>query len=48
MRKLLHIVFGVIATREGRNPRNGLPMKIAAYRQARFKPGINIKKAVNK
>ena len=37
-----------VAAREGRNPKDGSPMKIAAYRQTRFKPGINIKKAVNK
>ena len=36
-----------VPAREGRNPKDGSPMKIAAYRQTRFKSGINIKKAVN-
>ena len=48
--KLALIGFGSfsVPAREGRNPKDGSPMKIAAYRQTRFKSGINIKKAVNK
>ncbi len=41
--------FGVAgrAAREGRNPRTGKPIKIAAFRQVRFKPGKGLKDAVN-
>ena len=42
-------IFGVAdrAAREGRNPRTGKPIKIAAFRQVRFKPGKGLKDAVN-
>ncbi len=41
--------FGVAdrAAREGRNPRTGAPIEIAAFRQVRFKPGKGLKDAVN-
>ena len=41
--------FGVAdrAAREGRNPRTGEPIKIAASRQAKFKAGKGLKDAVN-
>jgi DNA-binding protein HU-beta len=40
--------FGVAdrAAREGRNPRTGEPVKIAASRQAKFKAGKGLKDAV--
>jgi DNA-binding protein HU-beta len=40
--------FGVAdrAAREGRNPRTGEPIKIAASRQAKFKAGKGLKDAV--
>ena len=34
--------------RNGRNPQTGVPLKIAARRVARFAPGSELKKAVNK
>ena len=42
-------IFGVAdrAAREGRNPRTGDPVEIAASRQIRFKPGKGLKDAVN-
>ena len=42
-------IFGVAdrAAREGRNPRTGEAIKIAAFRQVRFKPGKGLKDAVN-
>ncbi len=42
-------IFGVAdrAAREGRNPRTGEPVEIAAYKQVRFKPGRGLKDAVN-
>ncbi len=41
--------FGVAdrAAREGRNPRTGEAVEIAASRQVRFKPGKGLKGAVN-
>jgi DNA-binding protein HU-beta len=41
--------FGVAdrAAREGRNPRTGEPIKIAASRQAKFKAGKGLKDAVS-
>ena len=41
--------FGVAerAARHGRNPRTGEPVKIAASRQPKFKPGKRLKDAVN-
>ncbi len=41
--------FGVAerAARQGRNPRTGEPIKIAAFRQPKFKPGKRLKDAVN-
>ena len=36
------------AEREGRNPQNGQPMKIAASKAPRFKVGKTLKDAVNK
>ena len=41
--------FGITdrAAREGRNPRTGEPVEIAASRQVRFKPGKGLKDAVN-
>ncbi len=41
--------FGVAerAARQGRNPRTREPVKIAASRQPRFKPGKRLKDAVN-
>ena len=40
--------FGVAerAARQGRNPRTGKPIKIAASRQPKFKPGKRLKDAV--
>ena len=35
------------AAREGRNPRTGEPIKIAASRQPKFKAGKGLKEAVN-
>ena len=45
--------FGTFSTsqrkaRNGRNPQTGKPIKIAARRVARFSPGAELKKAVNK
>ena len=37
-----------VTAREGRNPRTGTPLKIAAYNQPRFKAGQKLKDAVNK
>ena len=34
--------------RNGRNPRTGAVLKIAARRVAKFTPGLELKKAVNK
>ncbi len=41
--------FGVAerAARQGRNPRTREPIKIAASRQPKFKPGKRLKDAVN-
>ena len=44
--------FGVFETverpeREGRNPQTGASIKIAASRAVKFKPGKNLKDAVN-
>ena len=41
--------FGVAdrAARQGRNPRTGEAVEIAASRQVRFKPGKGLKDAVN-
>ncbi len=41
--------FGVAerAARQGRNPRTGQPVKIAASRQPKFKPGKRLKDAIN-
>jgi len=36
-----------IAAREGRNPRTGAALKIAAYNQPKFKAGQKLKDAVN-
>ena len=36
-----------IPAREGRNPRTGAPLKIEAYKSAKFKAGKKIKDAVN-
>ena len=35
------------ATREGRNPRTGVPIQISARNTARFKPGKLLKSALN-
>lgn len=35
------------AASEGRNPRTGEPIQIAASRQAKFKPGKTFKEALN-
>lgn len=45
--------FGTFSTsqrkaRTGRNPQTGKPIKIAARRVAKFSPGAELKKAVNK
>jgi DNA-binding protein HU-beta len=45
--------FGTFSTsqrkaRTGRNPQTGKPIKIAARRVAKFTPGAELKKAVNK
>ena len=42
--------FGVAdrAAREGRNPRTGEAVEIAAFRQVRFKPGKGLKDAVKR
>ena len=45
--------FGTFSTsqrkaRNGRNPQTGKPIKIAARRVAKFTPGMELKKAVNK
>ena len=37
-----------VAARNGRNPRTGAVLKIAAYNQPKFKVGSKLKKAVNK
>jgi len=37
-----------VAARNGRNPRTGEPIKIAAYKQPKFKPGQKLKDACNK
>ena len=37
-----------VETREGRNPRTGDALKIAAYNQPKFKVGQKLKDAVNK
>ena len=37
-----------VEAREGRNPRTGDALKIAAYNQPRFKVGQKLKDAVNK
>ena len=37
-----------IAARNGRNPRTGTALKIAAYNQPKFKVGSKLKDAVNK
>jgi len=36
-----------IAARDGRNPRTGAALKIAAYNQPKFKAGQKLKDAVN-
>ncbi len=36
------------AATTGRNPRTGEPIKIPASKQAKFKPGKDLKEAVNK
>ena len=36
-----------IAAREGRNPRTGAALKIAAYNQPKFKAGQKLKDSVN-
>ena len=36
-----------VAARDGRNPRTGEAMKIAAYRQPKFKAGAKLKDACN-
>lgn len=35
------------AARDGKNPRTGAPIKIAAAKQVKFKPGSQLKDAVN-
>jgi DNA-binding protein HU-beta len=37
-----------VAARNGRNPRTGSALKIAAYNQPKFKVGSKLKDAVNK
>ena len=37
-----------VAARNGRNPRTGTALKIAAYNQPKFKVGSKLKDAVNK
>ena len=37
-----------VAARNGRNPRKGSALKIAAYNQPKFKVGSKLKDAVNK
>ena len=37
-----------VAARDGRNPRTGAALKIAAYNQPKFKAGQKLKDAVNK
>jgi nucleoid DNA-binding protein len=37
-----------VEAREGRNPRTGDALKIAAYNQPKFKVGQKLKDAVNK
>jgi len=36
-----------VAAKNGRNPRTGEPLKIAAYNQPKFKAGQKLKDAVN-
>ena len=37
-----------VAARDGRNPRTGAALKIAAYNQVKFRVGQKLKDAVNK
>jgi DNA-binding protein HU-beta len=37
-----------VESREGRNPKTGAPLKIAAYNQPKFKAGQKLKDACNK
>ena len=51
--RVTFVGFGTFSTaqrkaRNGRNPQTGKPIKIAARRVARFTPGAELKKAVNK
>jgi DNA-binding protein HU-beta len=51
--RVTFVGFGTFAVsqrkaRTGRNPQTGAEIKIAAKRVAKFTPGIDLKKAVNK